>query len=76
MLAGMSMKGRFEQVECDTLILSGTQDTLRPPAAVEAIARQFKRATYRQVDTGHFMAVQSPELFLSETLPFMRGTTT
>jgi 3-oxoadipate enol-lactonase len=73
MLAGMSMKGRFEQVECETLIISGTQDTLRTPDAVEAIAKQFKHGTYRQVDTGHFMAVQTPELFLSETLPFMRG---
>lgn len=73
MLASMSMEGRFEQVECEALILSGTHDALRPPADVEAIARRIKRATYREVDTGHFMAVQSPELFLSEVLPFLRG---
>ena len=73
MLAGMSMQGLFERVECEALILSGTRDGLRPPAMVETIASQFKRATYREVDSGHFMAVQTPELYLEQTLPFLHA---
>jgi 3-oxoadipate enol-lactonase len=74
MLASMSMQGLFERVECEALIISGTRDGLRPPAAVEAIARQFRNATYKEIDAGHFLAVQNPELFVQEALPFMRGS--
>lgn len=73
MLASMSMDGLFERVECESLILSGTLDSLRPPAAVQAVAGMMQRATYREMNTGHFMAVQSPELFLEQVLPFLLG---
>ena len=72
MVAQMSMTGRFAKVQCEALITSGTQDSLRKPEAVKAIAAQFSNATYKELNAGHFLAVQDPDLFRQEILPFMR----
>jgi len=44
------------------LLLAGTKDRLRPPALVEPLARAMPRARFEALDTGHFMAVQTPGL--------------
>jgi 3-oxoadipate enol-lactonase len=71
MLAGMDLAPDFGRVRAKTLVLAGEHDGLRPPAAVKAIAEAIPGAEYRNVDSGHFMAVQTPELFLSHALPFL-----
>jgi len=47
-------------IVCPTLVIAGTHDLLRPPAVVEPIARVIAGAQYRVLDTGHFMATQTP----------------
>ena len=73
MLADVDMNWIFERVQCETLVLGATRDPLRTPADVEKLAARIPGAIYREVDAGHFMAVQSPLLFLDETLGFLRG---
>ena len=38
------------------------------------LEKHFRGATYHEVDAGHFMVVQSLELFLEEALPFLRAS--
>jgi 3-oxoadipate enol-lactonase len=61
MIANAEMEGDFAKIRCPTLVIAGTHDGLRPPEAVEAIARAIPGARYRVLETGHFMAVQTPQ---------------
>ena len=74
MLADVDLEWIFERIQCDVLILGATQDPIRQPAAVKLLAQRIARSTYREVDSGHFLAVQSPALFLDETLAFLKGS--
>ncbi len=60
MLADAAMDGDFARIQCPTLVIAGTHDRLRPPEAVEPIARAIAGARLRILETGHFMAVQTP----------------
>ena len=56
---------------CPTLVISARHDLLRPPAMIEPIARAIPGARYVETESGHFMAVQTPELWLETVLPFL-----
>lgn len=62
MLAEARVDRDLGYIACPTLVVGGGHDGLRPPASVEAIARVIPGARYRLLDTGHFMAVQTPEV--------------
>ncbi len=60
-------------ITCPVLMIAGTHDKLRPPAIVEPLAARMPNARFQALETGHFMAVQTPGLvaktigaFLSE----------
>lgn len=60
MLAEARIDEMLGDVTCPALFLAGTRDRLRPPALVEPLARAVPRARFQALDTGHFMAVQTP----------------
>ncbi|MBT6275183.1 MAG: alpha/beta fold hydrolase, partial [Chromatiales bacterium] len=64
MLANADMDWIFEQIQCPSLILGATRDPIRTPATVKELAARIADSIYREVDAGHFMAMQSPALFL------------
>ncbi len=71
MLARMNMDADFAKVTCPTLVLSAKHDTLRTPASVKLIADALPNVRYIETESGHFMAVQTPEMFLEYVLPFL-----
>jgi pimeloyl-ACP methyl ester carboxylesterase len=71
MLAELDLAAVFARIECPTLLLAGKQDGDRPPVVVQAVAEQIRGARYKVVDTGHFMALQSPMLVADELLGFI-----
>lgn len=73
MLANMDLNDDYAKVKCPTLVVGGRMDGLRPPSIVKPIADAIPNSTYVELDTGHFMHVQSPELFLEHALPFLTG---
>lgn len=62
MLAGLDMTADYTAIRSPTLLLAGQHDQFRPPASIEALSRQIAGAGFAALDTGHFMAVQTPEL--------------
>ena len=73
MLVETDLAPEYGRIACPTLLLAGVHDRLRPPALVEPIAAAIPGARFRALDSGHFMAVQTPGLvaeaiggFLSE----------
>jgi len=71
MLADMDESGAFAKLTCPILVIAGTDDPLRTPEAVKAIADVIPGAEYRELATGHFMPVYSQNLWADNVLPFL-----
>jgi 3-oxoadipate enol-lactonase len=62
MLADSDLESRLEAVTCSALMVSGRLDAARPRAVVEAVAKRMARGAYREIESSHFMAIQTPGL--------------
>src|SRR6267378_4092460 len=62
MLAGTDLQEEFGRIACPVLVLGGALDSVRPPALAEPVARSIPGARYAVLRTGHYMAVETPEL--------------
>jgi 3-oxoadipate enol-lactonase len=62
MLADSTVTEELPRIACPTLVISCTHDKLRPPSAVEPMAKQIPGAEYLQINSGHFAAIQTPGL--------------
>jgi 3-oxoadipate enol-lactonase len=62
MLAAMDMEGELGRLRVPVLVIGGSLDRVRPPALARAVANAIPGARYIEVLTGHYMAVQTPEL--------------
>jgi 3-oxoadipate enol-lactonase len=60
MLAGADIVPGFARIDCPVLLLAGTLDRLRPPDSVRPLAEVIPDARFEALDSGHFMAVQTP----------------
>ena len=62
MLLSGSYRPYFEKITCPTLVVAGEYDKGRTPEVVEPVAKAIPGARFRIVPSGHFMAVQTPEV--------------
>lgn len=62
MLANADMQSELARLRCPVLVIGGSLDRVRPPPTAEAQAGIIPGARYIEVRTGHYMAVQTPEL--------------
>jgi 3-oxoadipate enol-lactonase len=70
MLVSMDLTVEFANVACPTLVIGCTHDGIRPAAMSEEIARAIPGAAYAEADSGHFMAIETPELFAALVVSF------
>ncbi len=73
MLGNINLNAEGDKVTCPSLVVGGIHDAVRPPETAKAVADAISGAQYVEAETGHFMAVQTPELFLELALPFLRS---
>jgi 3-oxoadipate enol-lactonase len=71
MLVDSTLNEALPRIACPVLLLAGTRDRLRPPALVEPLAARMPNARFRALETGHFMAVQTPALVAGEIAGFL-----
>jgi 3-oxoadipate enol-lactonase len=62
MLADTEMQDELTGLRCPVLVIGGSLDRVRPPPLAEAVAKTIPGARYIEVATGHYMAVQTPDL--------------
>jgi 3-oxoadipate enol-lactonase len=67
MMGDVDLTADYAKIEAPTLVIGAKHDALRPPAKAEQVAKAIRGAQYVLADTGHFMNLQTPELF-AETL--------
>jgi len=56
------LRPELVEVDCPVLVLAGAYDPFGPPESLEAGTARLPRRTFRTIEAGHFMAVQSPAL--------------
>jgi 3-oxoadipate enol-lactonase len=62
MLAGTEMHDELTRIRCPVLVIGGSLDRVRPPPLAQEVAKAIPGARYIEVRTGHYMAVQTPDL--------------
>jgi 3-oxoadipate enol-lactonase len=72
MLIHADLKDTLARIACPVLALAGTHDRLRPPAVVQPIAATIPGASFAPIDSGHFMAVQTPAAVAAAINAFLR----
>ena len=72
MLIEADLADTLARIDCPVLAIAGTHDRLRPPAVVQPIAASIPGARFHTLETGHFMAVQTPALVAGAIDAFLR----
>jgi 3-oxoadipate enol-lactonase len=73
MLAAAEMGDELARLTCPVLVIGGSLDRVRPPPLAQDVAKAIPGARYTEIRTGHYMAVQTPDL-LAETIDqFLRS---
>jgi 3-oxoadipate enol-lactonase len=73
MLAATDMQDELTRLRCPVLVIGGSLDRVRPPPLAEATAKTIPGARYVELRTGHYMAVQTPELIFDCVDEFLRS---
>ncbi|MFM9968753.1 MAG: alpha/beta fold hydrolase [Burkholderiales bacterium] len=67
------LSAELKRVTCPALVMGCVHDSIRTPAFTRLVAESLPNARFVEVDSGHFMAIQTPELFLAHVVPFFCG---
>jgi 3-oxoadipate enol-lactonase len=70
MLVATDLQPELSKITCPALVLACALDGTRPPALVEPVARAIPGARYAVLETGHYAAVQTPELYAQAMTEF------
>ncbi len=71
MLAAGTVTEELPSIACPVLMMAGTHDALRPPALIEPMARTMPNAMFRELDSAHYMTVQTPDLVAAAMVEFL-----
>ena len=73
MLANADMQAELTRLSRPVLVIGGSLDRVRPAPVAEAIAKSIPGARYVEIRTGHYMAVQTPDLIADCIDAFLRS---
>ena len=74
MMSAVDLTPEYAKIKAPTLVIGARHDGLRPPDKAKRVADALRGAKYVECDTGHFMNLQTPQLFVSTIVPFFKGT--
>jgi 3-oxoadipate enol-lactonase len=72
MMSDVDLTPDYARIEAPTLVIGAKHDTQRPPEKAEQVAKAIRGAKYVLADTGHFMNLQTPELFADTLREFFK----
>jgi 3-oxoadipate enol-lactonase len=73
MMSAVDLTPEYAKIQAPTLVIGARHDVQRPPEMAERVANAIRGAKYVLADTGHFMNVETPQLFVDTVLPFFKG---
>ena len=68
MMQNVDLTPEYPMINAPTLVIGAKHDTQRPPEVAQRVAEAIAGAKYLLADTGHFMNVETPELFAETVL--------
>jgi 3-oxoadipate enol-lactonase len=71
MLAAMDETANLARITCPTLVIGGSDDMLLTPAMMQPIAEAIPNGEYRLLPTGHFLPVNTPDVWAKSVLPWL-----
>lgn len=71
MLFELDLNVDFTRIACPTLVVAGLKDTDRPPDHVAQVASLIPGARFMILDTGHVMAIDTPDLVATTLTAFL-----
>jgi 3-oxoadipate enol-lactonase len=73
MMSAVDLTPEYAKIQAPTLVIGARHDVQRPSEMAERVANAIRGAKYVLADTGHFMNVETPQLFVDTVLPFFKG---
>jgi 3-oxoadipate enol-lactonase len=71
MLIATDISAELLRIACPVLVIAGALDRTRPPPLVEPVARAIPGARYAVLETAHYAALQTPELYARTVMAFL-----
>ena len=69
-----NLEPELKNVRCPALVIGTRHNEIRTPEMTRKVAAAIAGARYVEVDSGHFMPAETPELFCGHAIPFFRET--
>lgn len=73
MMHSVDLTPEYARIKAPTLVIGAKYDSQRPPELAQRVANAIAGSKYVPADTGHFMALQTPQLFADTLAPFFKG---
>src|SRR5215813_10083451 len=73
MMISVDLTSDYAKIKAPALVIGGKYDGQRPPEMAERVAKTIPGAKYVLADTGHFMNLQTPQLFVETVLGFLKA---
>ncbi len=73
MMSDVDLTPLYARISAPTLVVGARHDGLRTPEMAQQVAGAISGARYVLADTGHFMNVQTPQLFAETLAEFCKG---
>jgi 3-oxoadipate enol-lactonase len=74
MMSTVDLTPEYAKIRAPTLVIGAKHDTQRPPETAQRVGDAIRGAKYVLADTGHFMNVQTPQLFADTMVPFFKNS--
>lgn len=73
MMSTVDLTSDYAKITAQTLVIGCTFDTLRTPEKAQSVAKALAGSKYLEAATGHFMHLETPQLFVDTVVPFLKG---
>jgi 3-oxoadipate enol-lactonase len=73
MMSTVDLTPEYAKIKAPTLVVGAKHDTQRPPEMAQRVADAIRGSKYVLADTGHFMNLQTPQLFADTVVSFLKG---
>ena len=74
MMSTVDLTSDYAKIKAPTLVIGAIHDTLRTPETAQRVADAIPGAKYVLADTGHFINLQTPQLFADTLVSFFKGS--
>jgi 3-oxoadipate enol-lactonase len=73
MMSAVDLTPDYAKIQALTLVIGARHDVQRPPEIAQRVAHAITGSTYMLADTGHFMNVETPQLFADTIRSFFKS---